>query len=206
MVIYRAFDEVFRSWSHVAVLRVLVDTATGFSGNEAARAAGMTPPAALKALTSLEELGVVHRQRGSREHLFTLNRNHYLVRDALLRLYRSERQFPEVVFVTLSAILRTAVVSAFVFGSVARKEETAQSDLDLCCIVKAEKHKEAVRTLLDKESSGLYKKFGIKLAPLFFTIDEFRKKAKTRNRLVRSVLANNRVIAGRHLRRLSERS
>lgn len=42
MIIYRAFDEVFRSWSHVAVIRALIDTANGFTGNETARVSGMS--------------------------------------------------------------------------------------------------------------------------------------------------------------------
>jgi len=200
MVIYRAFDEVFRSWSHVAVLRALVDTATGFSGNEVARVAGMTPAAALKALTSLEQLGIVNRQRGGREHLFTLNRHNVLVRDAILALYRAERQFSEVIFATLSAMLKRSVISAAVFGSVARKEESPMSDLDLCCVVNLEKQNNLVRELLEKESPELYRKFGVKLAPVLFTLNEFRKKFN--NRLIQSILADNRLIVGKDLKRL----
>ncbi|MGA2623864.1 MAG: helix-turn-helix domain-containing protein [Bacteroidota bacterium] len=84
MIMHRVLDEVLRSWSHVAVLRALMDTSTGFTGNEVARVSGMQPRSALKALSSLEELGIVRRQRGGRDHLFTLNREHFLVREALL--------------------------------------------------------------------------------------------------------------------------
>lgn len=197
MVVHRAFDEVFRSWSHVAVLRALIDTATGFSGSEVARVSGMTPLSALKALSSLEELGIVQRQRGGRDHLFTLNRRHFLVQDAILRLYHTERQFPEVLVAGLSAILRRSVVAAVIFGSVARNEETPASDIDLCCIVQTEEQKEVVRQLLDKESPDLYRTYGIKTAPVFFTLGEFRKKA--RNQLVKSILAIHRHIVGKKL-------
>lgn len=64
MVFHRSLDEVFRSWTRVAVLRTLWDTATGFTGNQVARAAGMHPRSAFKALTALETLGMVQRQRG----------------------------------------------------------------------------------------------------------------------------------------------
>lgn len=202
MVIHRAFDEIFRSWSHVAVLRGLVDTATGFSGNEVARVSGMTPLSALKALTSLEKLRIVNRQRGGRDHLFTLNRHHYLVEEVILKLYHSERQFPEVISSVLAAILKRSVVSAVIFGSVARREETAESDLDLCCIVKTEGQKETVRELLNNKSSDLYRRFGIKVAPVLLTVGEFRKKEKSNNRLIRSILAEHRVIVGKNLKRV----
>lgn len=196
MVIHRALDEVFRSWSHVAVLRALLDTSTGCSGNEVARVAGMHPRSALKALTSLEELGIVHRQRGGRDHLFTLNREHYLVRDAILSLYHSERQFPEVLTTTLAAILGKPVISSVVFGSVAKKEESAQSDFDLCCIVRTEAHKEVAREMLDCEAPSLYQRFGVKIAPVYFTLEELRKKSKSS--LVKDILKQGKLITGKH--------
>lgn len=196
MVIHRALDEVFRSWSHVAVLRALLDTSTGCSGNEVARVAGMHPRSALKALTSLEELGIVHRQRGGRDHLFTLNREHYLVRDAILSLYHSERQFPEVLTTTLAAILGKPVISAVVFGSVAKKEESAQSDFDLCCIVRTEAQKEVAREMLDCEAPSLYQRFGVKIAPVYFTLEELRKKSKSS--LVKDILKQGKLITGKH--------
>jgi predicted nucleotidyltransferase/predicted transcriptional regulator len=200
MVIHRVFDEVFRSWSHVAVLRALVDTATGFSGNEVARVAGMTPASALKALTSLEQIGIVNRQRGGRDHLFTLNRDHVLLKKAILALYRVEREFPDIIFEQLSTMLKKSVISAAVFGSVARKEESPMSDLDLCCVVTIEKQKKVVRELLEKESPNFYRKFGVKLAPVLFTLDEFRRKSD--NRLIQGILNDNRLIVGQDLWRL----
>jgi predicted nucleotidyltransferase len=195
MVIHRALDEVFRSWSHVAVLRALLDTAVGFTGNEVARVAGMHPRSALKALTALEALGLVHRQRGGRDHLFTLNREHFLIRDAIIPLFESERRFPAVVASAISALLGRTVISATIFGSVARKEETAQSDVDLCCVVKSRKQKDFVREKIDAEAAVLYKKYGVKLAPVIFTLAEF--KERRRNPLVRKILSEGRVITGK---------
>ena len=53
-------------------LRALIDTNSGFTGNEVARVSGMNPRSAFKALTSLENLGIVNRQIGGRDHIFTL--------------------------------------------------------------------------------------------------------------------------------------
>jgi predicted nucleotidyltransferase len=196
MIMHRVLDEVLRSWSHVAVLRALMDTLTGFTGNEVARVSGMQPRSALKALSSLEELGIVRRQRGGRDHLFTLNREHFLVRDALLPIYHSERQFPEVIKTFLSASMGSPAVSAVLFGSAARGEETPRSDLDVCCIVKTEKQKEIVQGRLDAMSSELYRKFGVKVAPVYFTVEELQKKSKSS--LVKNILSHGKVIAGKN--------
>jgi predicted nucleotidyltransferase len=200
MVIHRAFDEVLRSWSHVAVLRAILDSAGGLTGNEIARASGMQPRSALKALTSLEELGIVRRQRGGRDHLFTLNRDHFLTREGLLPLYQAEQKYRSAIEDSLVTLLKGHVVSAVIFGSVSRKQETPQSDLDLCCIVSSENKKGVVGEMLASEGVPLYRKFGVKLAPLFFSLSEMKKKK--RSRLVREIQKEGKVIVGKRVEEL----
>jgi predicted nucleotidyltransferase/DNA-binding transcriptional ArsR family regulator len=198
MVIYRVFDEVFRSWSHVAVLRALLDTTSGYSGNEVARLSGMHPRSALKALTSLEHLGMVNRQRGGRDHIFTLNRTHFLVHDVVEYLYRAEQEFAKHIVDALSGALKRSVLSAVIFGSVAKRTETPFSDLDLCCIVKTEAGKEDVRRLLGGRAQKLYRTYGVKVAPLFFTLAEVKKKAKTP--LIIDILDHGILVTGKNLK------
>lgn len=200
MVIHRVFDEVLRSWSHVAVLRALLDTTNGFTGNEVARLAGMHPRSALKALSSLEVLGVVRRQRGGRDHIFTLNREHFVVREGLTALYEVERRLPEALADALVSILRRRVVSVVIFGSVARKQELPDSDLDLCCVIRSSAEKERAREALQVESPALQKTFGVKVAPLFLTLNELQKWTHTP--LVKELLANGKLVWGRQLRSL----
>ena len=69
-------DEVFATWSHISVLRILMNTTRPLSGREIARLAHMTHRSCLRALTRLEYIGFVNRNRGGRDHLFTINREH----------------------------------------------------------------------------------------------------------------------------------
>jgi predicted nucleotidyltransferase len=195
MVIYRVFDEVFRTWSNVAVMRALVDTSTGFTGNEVARTAGMHPNSALRALTLLEELGIVNRQIGGRDHIFSLNREHYLFQEVLAKVFQTEISFPQEIINTLASILKKQVYSAVIFGSTARREETALSDLDICCIVNAPIDRIQVNSLLDKKSKTLNKKFGIKLAPIFFLKEQFIRKRKSK--LIKSIANEGILITGK---------
>lgn len=196
MVIYRVLDELFRTWSNVAAMRALLDTNTGCTGNEVARVAGMHPRSAFKALTLLEELGIVERQRGGRDHLFSLNREHYLVQEVILKVFPAESKFPEEVIKALSGILKKRVYSAVIFGSAARKEETALSDLDVCCIVNSIIDRLFVSDTLSKKSQMLYKKFGINLAPVFFLKSEFIRKRKSK--LIKSIANEGILITGKH--------
>jgi predicted nucleotidyltransferase len=194
MVIHRPYDEVLRSWSHVAVLRALLDSTAGLSGNEVARMSGMQPRSALKALTALEGLGIVRRQRGGRDHLFTLNRSHHLVVEGLLPLYGAEVSFRRGLEKSLSSILSKRVICAIIFGSVARKQESAESDLDLFCLVQSAKRKGEVRQSLTSAGSELQTRFGVKLAPVYFTATEFKKALKSP--FVKQVLKEGVLLVG----------
>ncbi len=200
MVIYRVLDEVFRSWSSTAVLRALLDTTTGCTGNETARRSGMHPRSALKALTSLEELGLVRRQRGGRDHLFTLNRSHYLVQNVVERIFMAEQNYYNEIIEMLASLLDRSVLNATIFGSVAKHTATRLSDLDLCCIVKTEKLKDSPRILLNTEAQKLYQSFGIKVAPIVFTLEEAKKKSKSM--LVRDMLDHGIFVTGRKMKDL----
>ncbi|MHB8854285.1 MAG: nucleotidyltransferase domain-containing protein [Ignavibacteriaceae bacterium] len=200
MIINRALDEIFRTWSNVAVLRALLDTNTGFSGNEVSRVAGMNPRSAFKALTSLEELGIVNRVVGGRDHIFTLNREHFLVQQIILKIYPVESKFIDEVISALSAILKGHVYSAVIFGSVARKEEKSLSDLDICCIVNSPSELSSVRDLLSKKSSALYMKYGIRLAPVVFMKAQFLRKKKTK--LVKDIAKEGILITGKSIKGL----
>lgn len=196
MVIYRTFDELFSTWSNVAVLRTLIDTKNGFTGNEVARVSGMHPNSAIKALTNLENLGIINRQIGGRDHIFTLNREHFLTKEVLLKIFQLENKFLEEIVKELSLILKKQVYSAVIFGSVARKEENINSDIDICCIVNLPIEKINLIGLFNNKSKIMYEKFGVKLATLIFLKDEFIRKRKTK--LVKEIVDEGILITGKH--------
>lgn len=200
MIIYRTFDELFRTWSNVAVIRALLDTNTGFTGNEVARVSGMNPRSAFKALTLLEGLGIVNRLIGGRDHLFSLNREHFLVQEVILKIFQTESRFLEEILKTLSAILKKKVYSAVIFGSTAKKEENILSDFDICCIINSHFERQQVNSLLDKKSQMLNRKFGIKLAPIFFLKSQFIRKRKSK--LIKSIAEEGILITGKNLKGL----
>jgi hypothetical protein len=74
------------------------------------------------------------------------------------------------------------------------------SDLDVCCVVSLERQKKDVRECLEQESPKLYRKFGVKLAPIIFTLDEFRRKVN--NRLIQGILTDHQLIVGKDMRRV----
>ncbi len=196
MKIYRILDEVFRTWSNIAVLRALIDTNTGYTGNEVARLSGMQPRSAIKALTLLESLGLVKRQIGGRDHIFSLNRKHYLYNGVIVKLFEIENNFLNEIINEIKSLLGKQVYSSVIFGSTARKEDTVLSDFDICIIVNSSTEQKILRDVLNQHSGYFYEKFGIKIAPIFFTKSKFQKLKKSK--LFKSIVNDGILISGKH--------
>jgi predicted nucleotidyltransferase len=195
----RPLDLVFGAPSHIAILRALAQRAQGATGAEVARAAGTTNQAALDSLGRLEEVGVVSRLPMGRGYVFRLNRDHELVKRALLPLLREEAEF----MANLRAALRNAfereVLSGLIFGSMGRGEERPESDLDLCLVVKRKEDKERVLLRAATLSESLRSDFGVRVSPIALTAEEFSKGLRRGNELMRNIRADGDRFAGRPL-------
>lgn len=202
MVFHRVLDVVFSTWSHTAVLRALQDSAVGVTGREIARLAGMNHRSCLKALSTLESISIVNRQMGGRDHLFTLNRDHLLVSEGILPLLKLEREFLQRFSTLLKKHLGRVVDSIILFGSVARRVETSESDLDICLVIDDKKQKEEVLDRIHIISPEVRRQFGANLSPFVITASEFRKRSKTNKSPVNNIVNEGIVISGQSIKEL----
>jgi len=83
--------------------------------------------------------------------------------------------------------LAKRVLVAFVYGSVARKEETAQSDVDLLVVGKA-KLDEVLSRL-----STVEKSIGRPVNPTVYSVEEFKSKLASGNHFLTAVLKGQKV-------------
>ena len=151
MIFYRVLDQVLSGSSQIAVLRAMQDSKIGLSGREIARIAGISPKACLQALTNLENLSIVFRQRGGRDHFFSLNREHLLVKEGILALLDLERNYLKLLSKKIIRNTSKHSESIILFGSVARKDESIESDIDICFVYSGTSHRE----IISKKMEGL---------------------------------------------------
>jgi DNA-binding transcriptional ArsR family regulator len=189
MVLHQVLDHVFSTWSRIAVLRALKDIVHPLSGREVARQSGMSHRSCLQALSALEDLRLIVRQRGGRDHLFSLNREHRLVQDGILPLFEVEAGFTRAVRDTLARQLKKEVLSLVLFGSVARKEESPRSDMDLCLIVPTSAVKEKVLEKVHAVAPTVLQQYGVRISPIAFSLREFRLGARRHRSPVREIIS-----------------
>jgi predicted nucleotidyltransferase len=197
MLINKFLEDLFRSPSNISVLRALNDRVIGISGRETARLTNLTHRSALKALTALEELGVVTRITTGRTHLFTLDRQKYLSKQIIQNVFNIEKKLNSDVISSITKCLLKLTESVILYGSVARKEESISSDYDLCIVYtkNINKIESAVSDLRDK----LNEQYSIQLAPLYISVSEFKKRAQRNLSPVNSIVKDGIKLCGRSI-------
>ena len=200
MIIHNILDNIFSAQSNVAVLRVLNERVIGVSGRETARLANISLRSAQNALYNLEILKIVIRQAGGREHLFTINRENYITKNILSYLFEGEKQFKENLFAIIKKRLGKLTESVVVFGSVARKEEEPESDLDLCIVYNT--NLKNVEKIVNQLRDQTFTMYGVAMAPFFITLAKFKKLAKNKKPPVEEIIKDGIVISGKSINRM----
>lgn len=200
MKIYNVLNSIFSAPSSVSLLRELSIRTTGLTGRELARITNLTPQAAHNTLANLEALKIVNRITAGRSHYFTLNRKHYISKNIIENLYQYEREYINSIFEKLKKTLGKLSVSLIMFGSVARKEETAESDLDLCIVYGS--NKASVVEKISELREELYIEYGITLAPFYISENLFKSNAKRNKPPINNIIAEGKVIAGKSIERM----
>lgn len=138
MRLSRPLDAALASQGHVRVLRALDALPEGLavSVRDLARRAGLRHPRTSQVLSDLLLQGLTVAQRAGRADLYQLNREHVLY-PVIHRLFQQEEdRSAELINVLRKGLGRAGrqVREAYLFGSVARGESEARSDIDLAVV------------------------------------------------------------------------
>lgn len=180
---------VFSAPSNVAVLRALKDSREGMSGRAAARAAGFTHQACRRALGELEAAGLIIRQGAGHTQLIRLNFENNLVKEALLPLFRAEKNFLQTARLEIGKEFRPYARTATLFGSAARKEDQPGSDVDLLLVTDAQ-NKERLAEKARRFGKRFIAEYGVRFSPMALTTSEARARYKKADPLLKNVLAH----------------
>jgi predicted nucleotidyltransferase len=181
----------------IRVYRVLTRRAEGVTGRGIASLIGTSPFKINQVLRGLVSDGVVESVSMGRANLYRLNRRHVLVRDLVFFLTDYEKGFWLNLGRKILKHLRPKPLSVILYGSVARGEEEATSDLDLHLVYDdriSEKEGGDQDRLLREEMGRAY---GNPLSITRSTVSEFQRRSRQREPLIRNIVKEGRVLAGK---------
>ncbi|MBN1637887.1 MAG: nucleotidyltransferase domain-containing protein [Ignavibacteriales bacterium] len=200
MVVNKVLNNIFSTYSNIAILRVLNERKVGVSGREVARLADINLRSAQVALSNLVDLKIVNLNKGNRENLYTLNRDCFISKNIITKIFESEKRLVEKIFLAIKKSLQNYTESVILFGSVAREEETKTSDFDICIIYK--NNRKIIEESVSELRDNLYLEFGITLAPYYITKKDFFKSIEQKKSPINELLKEHKIIAGKSLKEL----
>lgn len=153
-------------------------------GREIARRTGLSAGAVARELAKLSDVGLLNRVRRGNQQLFSANTSCPVFVE-LASILRKTSGMAEILGQSLAPVAPN-LEAAFVFGSVARGQETAGSDIDLMLV--GDVSFGQVVGLLHPVQSAL----GREVNPKIFSASEFASRAST-DSFLRDVLARPKI-------------
>ena len=169
-----------------AVLALLYGRADqSFYTREIAREVDASVGAVQRELENLSKVGLILRKSVGSQVYYQANRETPIFREMRALINKTIG-----IFGVLRSALRPLskqIIAAFVYGSVAREQETAQSDVDLMVVGKA-----TLDQVLSRVSTT-EKAIGRSINPTVYSVAEFKSKLATENHFLTSVLKGQKV-------------
>lgn len=203
MRFHQPLDELLSRDVHVRLLRFLCRKGGAWSGRRLAVELAVHPTTAHTALRRLRQATLLDFQRSGNGFVYSLREEHVVVTTCLRPLFEQEAQLPARLHALirrgLTGLVASDIVSAALYGSLARGQERPTSDIDLFVLVRSEPAKPRVRLALDRIGEHVLRAFGSPLAPYLNTVREARRKARQGLPLLRDMLGSHRLLWGKPL-------
>jgi len=193
-------ERVLGSRAKVRVLEALfTNSDMEFTGRELAREIDFTPARAHAVLKELVSENLVRMRRKGRSYLFSLNKDSFLAEKLGYIFSTDHLPLKKLEELISSRMPKRDIVSIVLFGSIARREEGPDSDIDLFCIVGDKGDKENFRERLLGLNALTLRLFGNSVSPTISAVSEFRRNFKKGEAFVRDILREGVLLYGRPL-------
>ncbi len=187
-------EDLLGSKTKVRLLRLLVaHPEREFSTREVSLAIGQSVGTVHPALRQLWAVRAILARQVGRSRLVRLNRAHPLAQ-ALGSVFRQEASALTMVAVEFAeALPRGGIKAAVLFGSVARGEPTARSDVDVLVVVD-DPRKAAV---VERTAASMLDRYDANVSPLVLTSKDVGRRLASFDPLLQTIAAEGRLLRGR---------
>ncbi|MEO5799819.1 MAG: nucleotidyltransferase domain-containing protein [Gemmatimonadales bacterium] len=155
------------------------------------------------ALGELSGVGLMVREGVTARSPYRVNLEHELVQRVLIPLFAGEQTYVDAQFDALRVLIEESwrgrarfLYWGGVFGSVARGEETSDSDLDLAMIIDTPDQVSAVHDSASIAASVFSRRFGRRVSPLILSRPQFARLAAAGELLAEGLVRDGRRLAG----------
>lgn len=199
MKFHAYLEQLLGTKATISILRSLVKyKGKTFTVRGLAKDSNISNVEASRTVEQLERFGIVRIQPVGRAYQLFLNNHSYVLNKIVEPILLAEdKTFSELILILAKHLITKKIISAAIFGSVAKGEEKGDSDIDLLVVSDDFDYATEVVASASEDVSEV---FHTRVSPIIFTKKEFISKEK--RELVRSILSNYILVAGLKLEKL----
>lgn len=168
-----------KSEEKLTLIRFLLKHEASMSEREIASLLGISHMSVNRTMQELAGINMVGYRTVGKAHLWQVNRTSYAYR-AFKQLLESVDAIPkplkELENMILANLPKNLVDRAVLFGSVAKAEEQANSDIDLFILVKNAVGRKKIEGAVEQLSNRCLEVFGNRLSPYILTQQQFKER------------------------------
>ncbi|MHB8545715.1 MAG: nucleotidyltransferase family protein [Nitrosotalea sp.] len=196
MKLHKYLEQLLGNKGSISALRTLVGhKGRIFTIRRLAEDAGISHTEAAATIGDLEKFGIVQVQPVGKAHQISLNKKSYLLNKIIEPIFKVEQNtLQEVISILKKNLVSKKIISAVIFGSVARSEEKEDSDIDLLII--SNDYDTAIE-IVSKVIEGISLMFHTKISHMIFS--EKQLQSKLNSDLINSIIKDHILITGKEL-------
>ena len=189
-------DHILGQPSKIKILRFLIKSGVSMNGREIGKAIGLSHVRCHTILKELSEQGIVSFRRIGRSTVYELQQNHIVIKDWLNPLFKKEELLKNNFARTVTNSLSIKPLSIILFGSMAKKLDRAESDIDILLVMPDNTNLKSCRREIIGSEEKITLLYGNHLSPLFMKRVTFVRKLRTGNQFLKEVLKYGCLIYG----------
>ncbi len=165
-------EHIFGSRSRVRVLRLLLGVSVPLNASQIAKRTHLSQPAVATALDDLSALGIVASSPAGRAWVHWIVEENVYVTEMLRPLFEAEWAIPQELLTDLAERFGADAVSVVLFGSFARNDITADSDVDVVLVGADAAAKAHLEAQASEVAEAFARRWGAPLSPLVYDLGE----------------------------------
>ncbi len=182
MRFHETLEDILGSKIKIRILRLFYRTKGSYTGRDIAKLIDCSPEATRKALNDLVSNGLLKLDYVGTSHNYYLNEDHMLVDKVVKKAFFAEQNSIREIARIFKEQLGDGFQKAVIFGSVAKKKERPDSDIDILVVIRNSTNLDSIEDQVNKAANLATAASGNPVMPIVIQAGEYERKKKAKSR------------------------
>ncbi|OFW56356.1 MAG: hypothetical protein A2V52_00670 [Actinobacteria bacterium RBG_19FT_COMBO_54_7] len=182
MRFHETLEDILGSKIKIRILRLFYRTRGSYTGREIAKLVEFSQDATQRALNDLTRHGLLRRDYVGTSYNYYLNEDHMLVDKVVNKAFFAEQNSIREIARIFKEQLGEEFQEAVIFGSVAKKKERPDSDVDILVVIRNSTNLDAIEDQVNEAANLATAASGNPVMPIVIKSGEYEKKKRAKSK------------------------